>query len=275
MATGVFQKGVALAIAALLAACQQGTPAPSADADKPPVLRHDDAVLALLQQRYGAPSQLQGEWAQQLEDAGTGHARPVRRDVCADQSVVISESRYRMLAVCTHYDNASSIELGTSDFIVLREAVDGSMQLAAELSGRASGANGQPGSVTTVQVGAAAWAYQVDDEVLQIGARMRNRSWVVFTGNDALHDAGWLRTHLDDHNAVDCGSTGNCRNGSLDLNFDAVPDDSQAQLPYWPLRVHETGRGCKGKVDATHSIAYDPAQARYQIPSTMQIEACS
>ncbi len=274
MATGMFPRLVSLVAVALLAACQQGTsPAAQAEA-KPPAPRHDDAVRALLQERYGAAAQLQGAWAQQLDDPNMDHVRPIHRELCADHGVVIGQDRYRMLAVCTSYDDATSIELGTTDFIVLREAADGTMQVAAEQPGRASGVGGKPGAVSLLQVGARAWAYQIDDELVVIGAKMRDRSWLLYDGGDKVADAGWLRVHLDDHNAIDCNDAGRCVHGRLDLNLDVRADDSQATLPYWPLRVQQTGTGCKGRVNTAHVIHYDPAQSRYQIPTELQLEGC-
>ncbi len=274
MATGMAQRLFSLAAVVLLAACQQDTPVPADAAAKQPALRHDDAVLALLQERYGATAQLKEQWAQQLDEAAMGNTRPVHRNLCADTGIDIGQQRYRMLAVCTGYDNATSIELGTTDFIVLREAADGTLSVAAELQGRASGSNGQPGAVSTLQVGAKAWAYQIDDELVDIGASMRNRSWLLFDGGDKVTDAGWLRVHLDNRSAIDCVATGRCAQGRLDVNLDVRPDDSQPALPYWPLHVQETGNGCKGRVNSTHVIPYDPAQSRYVVPPQLQREGC-
>lgn len=275
MATGVFLRSVSLGAVLLLAACQQDKPAPAQAEAKVPALRHDDAVLALLQERYGAPAQLKGPWAQQLTDPDMDHVRPIHRDVCADQAAVIGGKQYRMLAVCTHYDDATSIELGTTDFIVLHEAADGRMSLAAELPGRASGAGGQPGTVSTLQVGAGAWAYQIDDELVAVGSVMRNRAWLVFDGGDKVADAGWLRTHLDDHNAIECNDAGHCSHGRLDLNLEVRLDDSQPGLAYWPLQVQEKGNGCRGRVSKTHVINYEPAQSRYPMPAELQREGCA
>lgn len=275
MANGVFRGFVSLLAAALLASCQQGAPAQGGAAPTQAAPTHDAAVLALLKARYGAPAELKGQWAQQLDEPDMGHVRPVQREVCADRGISLPDSRYRMLAVCTSYGDATPIELGSTDFIVLREASDGTMRVAAELAGRASGTGGKPGAISTLQVGAGAWAYQIDDELVVIGSRMRDRSWLVFDGGDAVAEAGWLRAHLDNHNAIDCGDSGNCRHGRLDLNFEATPDDSQPELRHWPLRVHENGTGCDGRVNKTHTIAYDDAQSRYLIPSTMQLEACN
>lgn len=275
MATGMFPRLISLTAVVLLASCRQDTPVVAEATAQKPTLRHDAAVLALLQERYGAPAQLKGQWAQQLDDPNMGSARPVHREVCADRGVVIGQDRYRMLAVCTSYDNATSIELGTSDFIVLREAADGTMSLAAELPGRASGVGGKPGAINTLQVGAGAWAYQIDDELVMVGSMMRNRSWLLFDGGGKVADAGWLRVHLDDHNAIECNGAGRCAHGRLDLNLDVQPDDSQPGLRYWPLRVQETGNGCKGRVNKAHVITYDQAQSRYVIPTELQLEGCA
>jgi hypothetical protein len=274
MAMGMFPRLISLAAVVLLAACRQDTPPAAGAGAEKPVLRHDDAVRALLQERYGAPAQLTGQWAQQLEDPGTGSARPVQRALCADHGITLGGNRYRMLAVCTGYANATSIELGTTDFIVLHEAADGSMRLAAELPGRASGADGQPGSISTVQVGAGAWAYQIDDELVAVGSRTRHRAWLLFDGGDRLADAGWLRVHWDNHNAIECNAAGHCAPSTLALDLDIRPDDSQPDVPYWPLRVTESGRDCHGRVNRTHTVTYDPAQARYLIPADLQREEC-
>jgi len=275
MATRVFPCLISLLAAALLASCQQGTPAQDAAPAAKPKLSYEAGVMAVLQERYGSTVQLQGQWTQQLSDADLGQARPVHRDICADQTIKLPSGSYRMLAVCTAYDNASPIELGSTDFIVLRRAADDGVSVAAELLGQGSGTGGKPGSVTTLQMGANAWGFQVDDELVVVGALMRNRAWYLFDGDKTLSNAGWLRSHLDDHNAIDCNASGNCSHGRLDLNFDAVPDDSQPQLAYWPLRVQEKGRGCTGAVNKSHSIAYDSTQSRYLIPATMQLEACN
>lgn len=231
--------------------------------------------MAVLQERYGSAVQLQGQWAQQLSDTDLGQARPVHRDICADQSISVQNGNYRMLAICTTYDEASPIELGSTDFIVLQRGDDDGVSVAAELLGQGSGTGGKPGKVSTLQMGANAWAFQVDDELVVVGAAMRNRAWYVFDGDKTLSSAGWLRSHLDDRNAIDCNGSGNCSHGRLDLNFDAAPDNSQPQLAYWPLRVQEKGRGCAGAVNKSHSIAYDTTHSRYLIPSTMQLEACN
>lgn len=275
MATRVVSRAMSLAAVLLLAACQQDAPAPAPPGAKAPVLRHDDAVQALLRERYGAPAQLKAQWAQSLDDPNMDHIRPVHRQVCADQPALIDAQRYRLLAVCTGYDDANPIELGSTDFIVLREAADGSMTLAAELPGYASGVGGQPGTISTLQVGAKAWAYQVDDELVVVGSRMRNRSWLLFDGGDSVADAGWLRVHLDDHNAIECNDAGHCAPGRLDLNLEVRADDSDAALPYWPLQVREHGNGCKGRVNKTHVISYDPTQSRYPMPAELQLEGCT
>ena len=274
MATRVFPRLISLLAVALLASCQQGTPAQSDAPAAKPKLSYEAGVMAVLQERYGSAVQLQGQWAQQLSDADLGQARSVQRDICADHSISVQSGNYRMLAICTTYDDASPIELGSTDFIVLRRAADDGVSIAAELLGQGSGTGGEPGSVTTLQMGANAWGFQVDDELVVVGAAMRNRAWYVFDGDKKLSSAGWLRSHLDDRNAIDCNASGNCSHGRLDLNFDAVPDGSQAQLAYWPLRVHEKGRGCTGVANKTHSIAYDSTQSRFEIPPSMQIESC-
>ena len=274
MATRVFPRLISLLAVALLASCQQGTPAQGDAPAAKPKLSYEAGVMAALQERYGSAVQLQGQWSQQLSDADLGQARAVHRDICADQSISVQNGNYRMLAICTSYDDASPIELGSTDFIVLRRAADDGISIAAELLGQGSGTGGKPGSVTTLQMGANAWAFQVDDELVVVGAAMRNRAWYLFDGNDKLSSAGWLRSHLDDRDAIDCNASGNCSHGRLDLNFDAVPDGNQAQLAYWPLRVQEKGRGCAGAVNKTHSVAYDSTQSRYLIPSSMQIESC-
>lgn len=274
MATRVFPRLISLLAVALLASCQQGTPAQDDAPAAKPKLSYEAGVMAVLQERYGSSVQLQGQWTQQLSDADLGQARPVHRDICADQSITVQNGSYRMLAVCTTYDDASPIELGSTDFIVLQRAADDGVSVAAELLGQGSGTGGKPGSVTTLQMGANAWGFQVDDELVVVGALMRNRAWYLFDGDKTLSSAGWLRSHLDDHNAIDCNASGNCSHGRLDLNFDAIPDDSQPQLAYWPLRVQEKGRGCAGAVNKNHSIDYDTTQLRYSIPSTMQIESC-
>lgn len=275
MATRVFPCLISLLAVALLASCQQGTPAQSDAPAAKPKLSYEAGVMAVLQERYGKTVQLQGQWAQQLTDANLGQARPVHRDICADQSISVQSGNYRMLAICTSYDDASPIELGSTDFIVLRRAADDGVSVAAELPGQGSGTGGKPGSVTTLQMGANAWGFQVDDELVVVGAAMRNRAWYVFDGDKKLSSAGWLRSHLDDRNAIDCNASGNCSHGRLDLNFDAAPDNSQPQLAYWPLHVQEKGRGCAGAVNKRHDIAYDGAQSRYLIPPTMQLEACN
>ncbi len=275
MATRVFPCLISLLAAALLASCQQGTPAQDDAPAAKPKLSYEAGVMAVLQQRYGNSVQLQGQWAQQLQDPNLGHARPVHRDICADQTIKLPSGSYRMLAVCTAYDDASPIELGSTDFIVLQRAADDGVSVAAELLSQGSGTGGKPGSVTTLQMGANAWAFQVDDELVVVGALMRNRAWYMFDGDKTLSNAGWLRSHLDDHNAIDCNASGNCSHGRLDLNLDAVPDDSQPQLAYWPLRVQEKGRGCAGAINKSHSIAYDSTRSRYLIPATMQLEACN
>ena len=274
MATRVFPRLISLLAVALLASCQQGTPAQSNAPTAKPKLSYEAGVMAVLQERYGSAVQLQGQWAQQLSDADLGQARPVHRDICADQSISAQNGNYRMLAICTSYDDASPIELGSTDFIVLRRAADDGVSIAAELLGQGSGTGGKPGSVATLQMGANAWGFQVDDELVVVGAAMRNRAWYVFDGDKVLSSAGWLRSHLDDRNAIDCNASGNCSHGRLDLNFDAAPDNSQPQLAYWPLRVHEKGRGCAGVVNKTHSVAYDSTQSRYEISPSMQIESC-
>lgn len=275
MATRVFPRVISLLAVALLASCQQGTPAQTDAPAAKPKLSYEAGVLALLQERYGAAAQLQGQWAQQLNDPNLDQVRAVQRDICADLSISVQNGSYRMLAICTAYDDASPIELGSTDFIVLRRAADDGVSVAAELLGQGSGTGGKPGAVTALQMGANAWGFQVDDELVVVGAAMRNRAWYLFDGNDKLSSAGWLRSHLDDRNAIDCNASGNCSHGRLDLNFDAAPDNSQAQLAYWPLRVHEKGRGCAGAVNKSHSIAYDSTQSRYLIPPTMQLEACN
>lgn len=272
MAAGVIRTLAALLAALVLASCRQD--AATQDGGTAQAPDGDAAVLALLKARYGAPARLKGPWTQRLDDQQLAPARQVQRALCADRGITLAGGRYRMLAVCTRYADATPVELGVSDFIVLHEAADGSVGVATELSGRASGGGGQPGAISILQVGAGAWAYQIDEERVVVGSRMRDRSWLVFDGGDAVAEAGWLRAHLDDQNAIDCVTTGRCRPGTLDLDFDARPDDSQPSLRYWPLRVHESGTGCAGKVDALHAIAYDPAQSRYLIPSRMQLEAC-
>jgi len=275
MATRVFPRLISLLAVALLAACQQGAPAQNDAAAAKPKLSYEAGVMAVLQERYGSAVQLQGQWTQQLSDADLGQARPVHRDICADQSISVQNGNYRMLAICTRYDDASPIELGSTDFIVLQRAADHGVSVAAELLGQGSGTGGKPGTVTILQMGADAWGFQVDDELVVVGAAMRNRAWYVFDGGKSLSSAGWLRSHLDDRNAIDCNGSGHCSHGRLDLNFDAAPDNSQPQLAYWPLRVQEKGRGCAGAVNKSHSIAYDTTQSRYLIPSTMQLEACN
>lgn len=275
MATRVFPRSISLLAVALLASCQQGTPAQSDAPAAKPKPSYEAGVMAVLQEHYGSAVQLQGQWAQQLSAADLGQARPVHRDICADQSIKVQNGNYRMLAICTTYDDASPIELGSTDFIVLQRADDDGVSVAAELLGQGSGTGGKPGKVSTLQIGADAWAFQIDDELVVVGAAMRNRAWYVFDGDKTLSSAGWLRSHLDDRNAIDCNGSGNCSHGRLDLNFDAAPDDSQPQLAYWPLRVQERGRGCAGAVNKSHSIAYDTTQSRYLIPSTMQLEACN
>ncbi|WP_313273016.1 hypothetical protein [Stenotrophomonas sp.] len=275
MATRVFPRLISLLAVALLAACQQGAPAQNDTAAAKPKLSYEAGVMAVLQERYGSAVQLQGQWTQQLSDADLGQARQVHRDICADQSISVQNGNYRMLAICTTYDNASPIELGSTDFIVLQRAADDGVSVAAELLGQGSGTGGKPGTVTILQMGADAWGFQVDDELVVVGAAMRNRAWYVFDGDKSLSSAGWLRSHLDDRNAIDCNGSGHCSHGRLDLNFDAAPDNSQPQLAYWPLRVQEKGRGCAGAVNKSHSIAYDTTQSRYLIPSTMQLEACN
>lgn len=275
MATGMFPRLISLAAVVLLASCRQDAPPAAGAAADTPVLRHDEAVLALLQERYGAPAQLKGQWAQQLQDPGTGSVRPIQRELCADRGIALGDNRYRMLAVCTGYGNATSIELGTTDFIVLHEAADGAMRLAAELPGRASGADGLPGSISTLQVGAGAWAYQIDDELVAIGSRTRHRAWLLFDGGNRLADAGWLRVHWDNHNAIECNAAGHCGPGTLQLDLDIRTDDSQPDAPYWPLQVRQSGRDCKGRVNQTHTVSYDPAQTRYLIPSELQREGCN
>ncbi|WP_313170830.1 hypothetical protein [Stenotrophomonas sp.] len=274
MATRVFPRLISLLAVALLAACQQGTPAQGDAPTAKPKLSYEAGVMAVLQERYGSTVQLQGQWTQQLNDADLGQARPVHRDICADQSIKVQNGNYRMLAICTTYDDASPIELGSTDFIVLQRAADDGISIAAELLGQGSGTGGKPGTVTILQMGADVWGFQVDDELVVVGAAMRNRAWYVFDGGKTLSSAGWLRSHLDDRNAIDCNASGNCSHGRLDLNFDATPDNSQPQLANWPLRVQEKGRGCAGAANKTHSIAYDSAQARYLIPPSMQIESC-
>ncbi len=271
MAAGVFRALASLLAALVLASCRQDVPA-QGEGQLPH--GHDVAVLSLLKARYGAPAQLKGTWTQPLDDPQLDPARQVQRELCADREITLADGRYRMLAVCTRYLDATPVELGSSDFIVLRQATDGTLGVAAELPGRASGSGGRPGAVSTLQVGAGAWAYQIDDELVVVGSRMRDRAWLVFDGGGTVAEAGWLRTHLDNQNAIDCVTTGSCRPGTLDLDFDARPDDSQPGLRYWPLRVHETGNGCTGAVDAVHAIAYDPAQSRYLVPARMQLEAC-
>ncbi|PZU20907.1 MAG: hypothetical protein DI584_17150 [Stenotrophomonas sp.] len=85
----------------------------------------------------------------------------MHRDICADQSINVQNGNYRMLAICTSYDDASPIELGSTDFIVLQRAADDGVSIAAELPGQGSGTGGKPGSVTTLQLGANAWGFQV------------------------------------------------------------------------------------------------------------------
>ena len=124
MATRVFPRLISLLAVALLAACQQGTPAPDDAPAAKPKLSYEAGVMAVLQERYGSSVQLQGQWTQQLSDADLGQARAVHRDICADQSITVQNGNYRMLAICTSYDDASPIELGSTDFIVLRRAAD-------------------------------------------------------------------------------------------------------------------------------------------------------
>ena len=212
-----------------------------------------------------------------FRDSETDAQEPeeVTRQLCADESITSGGQPARLIAVCGQPEDYGHPTPGLTDFFVLRMQ-DGKAVASAQQHLQDYGSMGNPGEVKTMQLGADLWGFVVRSSFTNMGYTVSN--WhLVLPKDDGFHDAGFIRSHIDNIGAVEACQdveTGCTAPEAFDIDFALEPDRSNPTAAHWPLVVTESGPACGKPATAVHRVTLNPATMNYQIPNILKRETC-
>lgn len=276
-----------LLVLSLITACKpqpanQAT-TPAAPLSNPSRAQVDNSALqAFLASVYGDDASRSQPWTHapvqasfRDSEADAGAQENVTRQLCADESITMGGQPARLIAICGQPEDYSHPTPGLTDFFLLRMQ-DGKAVASAEQHLQDYGSMGNPGEIKTMQLGADLWGFVVNSSFSNMGYTASNWHFVLPEG-DGFHDAGFLRSHIDNLGTVEACQdmeTGCTAPKAFDIDFALDTDRSDPSAAYWPLLVTESGPACGQPANASHRVLLDPATMHYQIPSILKRETC-
>jgi hypothetical protein len=246
----------------LAAACARDAPEPASA----PIFAPKAALAAYLAGVYGADASREGAWTEGADD------ERVQRSVCAfGQAEGDVRNRY-LLAVCGQPQGGGHASPGLVDFHLLEPTPTGFHPIAVA-RGQEFGSDGDPGTITLVQLGRQRAGFLVEEAWTGQGYVFGTRTVTEFR-DGTLHKIATVRSAMSNAGAVDCTNATACANAGFELAFAQSFDTSEPYADAYPLLVHETGRECGAAVDRRHRLPFDAGAGRYTVPDALMREDC-
>lgn len=243
------------AICALLAVALAGCG--SSRDEAPATARSLDALLA---DRYARPDAASDSSTDPAGDSA-GEGDEIVHRPCARADIELRGEPHILLAMCGEIPEASHVEGGSVDLLVLRGTVD-SLVVAAESTGIQSGSNGKVGRVSIVHLGRDFWGFSIVGAYLGQGELHESTHWYASSESGIRHVLALAS--LDDNR-----QGGECLEHHEACWFSARRpsiDSSDPRRTVYPIVLRDTVEA-EGRLETRERrIEFDHATWRWQPP---------